>query len=76
MRPLGRTSEAEPQHMIVDGSGDDGDRNIDFPEFLQLMARKQDEDYRLRGGDQGGLQIKVFDMDGSDLISGSELPTS
>jgi Ca2+-binding EF-hand superfamily protein len=59
--------------MIVDV---DCDRTIDFPEFLQLMARKQDEDYRLRGGDQGGLQIKVFDMDGSDLISGSELPTS
>ena len=47
MRPLGRTSEAEPQHMIVDGSGDDVDRNIDFPEFLQLMAGKQDEDYGL-----------------------------
>ena len=47
MRPLGRTSEAEPQHMIVDGSGDDGDRNIDFPEFLQLMARRQDEGCRL-----------------------------
>ena len=42
-----RTSEAEPQHMIVDGGGDDGDRNIDFPEFLQLMARRQDEGCRL-----------------------------
>ena len=58
--------------MIVDV---DGDKTIDFPEFLQLMARKQDEDYRLRGGDQGGLQIKVLDMDGSDMISGSKLPT-
>ena len=47
MRPLGRTSEAEPQHMLVYGSGDDGDRNIDFPEFLQLMARRQDEGCRL-----------------------------
>lgn len=39
-----RTSEAKPQHMVVDV---DCDRTIDFPEFLQLMARKQDEDYRL-----------------------------
>ena len=37
-----RTSEAEPQHMIVDVA-----RTIDFPEFLQLMAGKQDEDYGL-----------------------------
>ena len=39
-----RTSEAKPQHMVVDV---DCDRTIDFPEFPQLMAFEQDEDYRL-----------------------------
>ena len=37
-----RTLEAEPQHMIIDGSSsNNSDRNIDFPKFLQLMAHRQ-----------------------------------
>lgn len=70
MKNLGQTpTEAELQDMInevdVDGNG-----NIDFKEFLGLMARK------MRDTDTEEELIeafKVFDRDGNGLISAQEL---
>jgi calmodulin len=70
MKNLGQSpSEAELQDMInevdIDGNG-----NIDFKEFLGLMARK------MRDTDTEEELIeafKVFDRDGNGLISSSEL---
>jgi calmodulin len=70
MKNLGQTpTDAELQDMInevdVDGNG-----NIDFKEFLGLMARK------MRDTDTEEELIeafKVFDRDSNGLISGQEL---
>ncbi len=70
MKSLGQVpSETELQDMInevdVDGNG-----NIDFKEFLGLMARK------MRDTDTEEELIeafKVFDRDGNGLVSASEL---
>jgi calmodulin len=70
MKNLGQSpTEAELQDMInevdVDGNG-----NIDFKEFLGLMARK------MRDTDTEEELIeafKVFDRDGNGLISAQEL---
>ncbi len=70
MKQLGQVpSETELQDMInevdVDGNG-----NIDFKEFLGLMARK------MRDTDTEEELIeafKVFDRDGNGLISSNEL---
>jgi calmodulin len=70
MKNLGQTpTEAELTDMInevdIDGNG-----NIDFKEFLGLMARK------MRDSDTEEELIeafKVFDRDGNGLISASEL---
>jgi calmodulin len=70
MKNLGQTpTEAELTDMInevdIDGNG-----NIDFKEFIGLMARK------MRDTDTEEELIeafKVFDRDGNGLISGTEL---
>ena len=70
MKNLGQNpTEAELQDMInevdIDGNG-----NIDFKEFLGLMARK------MRNTDSEEELIeafKVFDRDGNGLISSQEL---
>jgi calmodulin len=70
MKNLGQApTEAELQDMInevdIDGNG-----NIDFKEFLGLMARK------MRDSDTEEELIeafKVFDRDGNGLISAQEL---
>jgi calmodulin len=70
MKNLGQTpTEAELTDMInevdIDGNG-----NIDFKEFLGLMARK------MRDSDTEEELIeafKVFDRDGNGLISATEL---
>ena len=70
MKNLGQSpTEAELQDMInevdIDGNG-----NIDFKEFLGLMARK------MRDTDSEEELIeafKVFDRDGNGLISAQEL---
>merc|ERR1711898_75185 len=70
MRSLGQNpTEAELQDMInevdVDGSG-----TIDFPEFLNLMARKMkdtDSEEEIKEA------FKVFDKDGNGFISAAEL---
>ena len=72
MRSLGlNPTQAELQSMInevdVDGNG-----TVDFPEFLSLMAREMkdtdiDEDEELIEA------FKVFDRDGSGMISAAEL---
>ena len=70
MRSLGQNpTEAELQDMInevdVDGNG-----NIDFPEFLSLMARKmRDVDTE----EELVEAFKVFDKDGNGFISAAEL---
>merc|ERR1711924_74114 len=68
MRSLGQNpTEAELQDMIneVDGSG-----TIDFPEFLNLMARKMkdtDSEEEIKEA------FKVFDKAGNGFISAAEL---
>merc|ERR1711865_79189 len=61
MRSLGQNpTEAELQDMINEVDAD-GSGTIDFPEFLNLMARKMKEAF------------KVFDKDGNGFISAAEL---
>jgi calmodulin len=70
MRNLGQNpSDADLQDMInevdIDGNG-----NIDFKEFLGLMARKM----RDTDSDEELIEaFKVFDRDGNGLISSQEL---
>ena len=70
MRSLGQNpSEAEVQNMIndidVDGSG-----NIDFKEFLIMMAKKMKDNNE---EDELIEAFKVFDKDGNGFISAAEL---
>jgi calmodulin len=69
MRSLGQNpTEAELQDMINEVDAD-GNGTIDFPEFLNLMARKMkdtDSEEELREA------FKVFDKDGNGYISAAE----
>jgi calmodulin len=70
MRSLGQNpTEAELADMIkevdVDGNG-----TIDFPEFLNMMARKMQENDT---EEEIREAFKVFDKDGNGLISAAEL---
>ncbi|KAG5574173.1 hypothetical protein H5410_063939 [Solanum commersonii] len=66
MRSLGQNpTEAELQHMINEVDAD-GNRTIDFPEFLNLMARKMkdtDSEEELKEA------FRVFDKDQNGFIS-------
>ena len=66
MRSLGQNpTEAELQDMINEVDAD-GNGTIDFPEFLNLMARKmQDTDSE----EELKEAFKVFDKDGNGFIS-------
>nr|AAC68889.1 VU91A calmodulin [synthetic construct] len=70
MRSLGQNpTEAELQDMINEVDAD-GNGTIDFPEFLNLMARKMkdtDSEEELKEA------FKVFDKNGDGLISAAEL---
>jgi calmodulin len=70
MRSLGQNpTEAELQDMVTEVDAN-GNGTIDFPEFLQLMARKKtntDTEAELREA------FKVFDKDGNGFISAAEL---
>ncbi len=70
MRSLGQNpTEAELQDMINEVDAD-GNGTIDFPEFLNLMARKMkdtDHEEELREA------FKVFDKDGNGFISAAEV---
>merc|ERR1711903_157935 len=70
MRSLGQNpTEAELQDMINEVDAD-GNGTIDFPEFLNLMARKMkdtDSEEELHEA------FKVFDKDGNGTISAAEL---
>ncbi|XP_075500685.1 putative calmodulin-3 [Primulina tabacum] len=70
MRSLGQNpTEAELQDMINEVDAD-GNGTIDFPEFLNLMARKMkdtDSEEELKEG------FRVFDKDQNDFISAAEL---
>ena len=70
MRSLGQNpTEAELQDMINEVDAD-GNGTIDFPEFLNLMARKmQDTDSE----EELKEAFKVFDKDGNGFISAAEL---
>lgn len=70
MRSLGQNpTEAELQDMINEVDAD-GSGTIDFPEFLNLMARKlrgTDSDEELKNA------FRVFDKDQNGFISAAEL---
>eukprot|EP00958_Prasinococcus_capsulatus_P011629 scaffold1156_cov394-Prasinococcus_capsulatus_cf.AAC.17 len=70
MRSLGQNpTESELTDMIQEVDAD-GNGTIDFPEFLNLMARKMkdvDSEEELREA------FKVFDRDGNGFISAAEL---
>ena len=70
MRSLGQNpTEAELQDMINEVDAD-GNGTIDFPEFLNLMARKMkdtDSEEELKEA------FRVFDKDGNGFISAAEL---
>jgi len=70
MRSLGQNpTEAELQDMINEVDAD-GNGQIDFPEFLTMMARKmKDTDSE----DEVKEAFKVFDKDGNGFISAAEL---
>lgn len=73
MRSLGENpTKAELRDMWMINEVDaDGDRTIDFPEFLTVMARKM----RDTGDSEEDIRkaFKVFDKDGNDYISAAEL---
>ena len=66
MRSLGQNpTEAEIQDMINEVDAD-GNGNIDFPEFLTMMARKMkdvDSEEEIREA------FRVFDQDGNGFIT-------
>ena len=70
MRSLGKNpSDAEVLEIIREAD-DDGNDQIDFKEFLHLMARKMkdtDTDEELNQG------FKIFDQDGDNVISKEDL---
>lgn len=70
MRSLGQNpTEAELQDMINEVDAD-GNGEIDFPEFLTMMARKMketDSEEEIREA------FRVFDKDGNGFISAAEL---
>merc|ERR1711990_505531 len=70
MRSLGQNpTEAELQDMINEVDAD-GSGTIDFPEFLNLMAKKMkdtDSEEEIREA------FRVFDKDGNGYISSAEL---
>merc|ERR1711920_505886 len=66
IRSLGQNpTEAELQDMINEVDADDNG-TIDFPEFLNLMARKMKDT-------DSEEEFKVFDKDGNGFISAAEL---
>ena len=70
MRSIGQSpTEAELQDMINENDGD-GSGNIDFPEFLTMMARKTKE-----SGSEEEIReaFRVFDKDGNGFILAAEL---
>ncbi|KAH0706190.1 hypothetical protein KY285_010474 [Solanum tuberosum] len=71
MRSLGQNpTEAELQDMINEVDAD-GNGTIDFPEFLNLMARKiKDTDFE----EELKEAFRVFDKDRNGFISAAELP--
>ena len=70
MRSLGQNpTEAELADMINEVDAD-GNGNIDFPEFLTMMARKMKD----TDSEEEILEaFKVFDKDGNGFISAAEL---
>eukprot|EP01089_Gocevia_fonbrunei_P005715 TRINITY_DN161_c0_g1_i1.p1 TRINITY_DN161_c0_g1~~TRINITY_DN161_c0_g1_i1.p1 ORF type:complete len:150 (-),score=49.10 TRINITY_DN161_c0_g1_i1:47-496(-) len=70
MRSLGQNpTEAELREMIQEVDTDRSG-NIDFPEFLTMMARKMQDS---EGEEEIREAFKVFDKDGNGLISAAEL---
>jgi len=70
MRSLGHKPTEEALRVMVDEVDADGNGNIDFAEFLTLMAR------RMKAKDSQAEILeafKVFDKDGSGKISVKEL---
>ncbi|KAH9249646.1 calmodulin [Batrachochytrium salamandrivorans] len=70
MRSLGQNpTEAELQNMITEVD-QNGNGQIDFPEFLHMMAKKMQENDT---EEEIVEAFKVFDKDGNGYISAAEL---
>eukprot|EP00122_Pirum_gemmata_P008039 Pgem_evm1s7398 len=70
MRSLGQTpTEQELQDMIHEVDTD-GNGTIDFPEFLQMMAKKMKD---CDSEEEICEAFRVFDKDGNGFISAQEL---
>ena len=71
MKSLGQSPTEEELTRMIQSVDDNGNNEIDFPEFLILMSSKKsisdDPDRELKDA------FAVFDTDGSGLISRSEL---
>lgn len=70
MRSLGHAPTEESLRVMIDEVDADGNGNIDFAEFLTLMARRM----KAKDSETEILEaFKVFDKDGSGKISVTEL---
>eukprot|EP00096_Caligus_rogercresseyi_P011314 TRINITY_DN4411_c0_g1_i1.p1 TRINITY_DN4411_c0_g1~~TRINITY_DN4411_c0_g1_i1.p1 ORF type:complete len:154 (+),score=54.11 TRINITY_DN4411_c0_g1_i1:49-510(+) len=70
LRTLGMNpTEAELQDMINEVDKD-GTGSLDFPEFLQIMGKRN---YEEKAEEQIREAFKVFDRDGNGFITKSEL---
>jgi len=72
MKSLGQNPTVEELEHMINSVDDNGDNEIDFEEFLVLMAskksdEKEDPDRELKDA------FEVFDTDGNGTISKSEL---
>ncbi|EPS71154.1 calmodulin, partial [Genlisea aurea] len=72
MRSLGQNPTEAELHDMIDEVDADGNGTIDFPEFLNLMARKM-KDTTMDSEEELKEAFRVFDKDQNGFISPDEL---